>query len=95
MFYGIGPVCGKRYGIVGITQANLSDQFESIREKLFEVYWRGFVPKSAVKTKYEDFHTISFTYAGKLYRVVTSDETKVKEIYEKSDEIISDQIEKG
>lgn len=95
MFYGLGPVCGKHYYISGITEDNLDAHFDEIRSKMALIKWSGLVPKNAVKHTFEEFHTIVFEFGEKQYRVVTSDITKVNQIREKSDSIISDSIVKG
>lgn len=93
-FYGLGPVCGKHYYITNITEENLEEHFEEIRQKMKEITWRGLVPKHAVKKEYEDIHIIAFEYEGKEYRVKTSDKTKVKEIHNNA-KVLGEKVTKG
>lgn len=95
MYYGLGPVCGKHYYIADVTEETLDAYFDEIRKKMANVRWRGLIPKNAVKIEFEDFYTFEFEYQGKRYRVTTSDLTKVRQIREKSDRIISEHVVKG
>lgn len=95
MYYGLGPVCGQHYYITNITEANLELKFEEIRRKMSNIYWQGWIPKSAVTIEMEKYHSILFNYNGQQYSIVTADETKVKEIYEKSDAVLKDSIQEG
>lgn len=95
MYYGLGPVCGKHFYISNITESDYEKHLDEIRAKLREVHWRGFIPKKAVKVTPEDFHTFEFIYNGTTYRVTTSDKTKIKQIREKSDLILSETITQG
>lgn len=95
MFYGLGPVCGQHYYITNITEANLDTKFDEIRKKMANVYWQGWIPKNNVTITMEEFHSILFVFNGQQYSIVTSDETKIKEIYEKSDTVLSDTVQEG
>lgn len=95
MYYGLGPVCGQHYYISNITEANLESKFEEIRKKMSNIYWRGWIPKNNVSITMEKIHSIIFVFKGQQYSIVTTDETKIKEIYEKSDSILSDKVQEG
>lgn len=95
MYYGLGPVCGQHYYITNITEANLEAKFEEIRRKMANIYWRGWIPKNSVNITMEKIHTIIFAFKGQQYSIVTSDETKIKEIYTKSDNVLSDNMQEG
>lgn len=95
LFYGLGPTCGKYYGITGVTEENINANYDMIRLRLKEVTWKGLVPKKSVKIAMEDFITFDFIFNGKEYRVKTSDMTKIKQIRESSDEILREVDSKG
>lgn len=95
MYYGLGPICGQHYYITNVTEATLRDNFDSIRKLMANIKWRGWIPKNSVKITMEKIHTIVFQFNGSQYKVITSDETKVKEIYEKAEVIISDTVQEG
>lgn len=92
LYYGLGMICGKHYGISNVSEDNLDKKLEEIRAKLKSIKWVGLVPKKSVKVEEEYLYEIIFSYKGKDYRVVTSDETKVEEIKNKSDSIIDIKI---
>lgn len=91
-YYGLGPICGKHYYITNITEENIEQHFEDIRIKMADIVWRGLVPKKDTKVTTEDFHTIQFVFKDVLYKTVTSDKTKVEQIYTKSSKIVSDVV---
>lgn len=95
MFYGLGPVCGKHFYIADVSEEEFEARLDEIRKKMAEIRWRGFVPKKAVVITPEEFHTFEFVFQGKTYRVTTSDKTKIKQIREKSDYIISETVTQG
>lgn len=88
LYYGLGMVCGKHYGITNVSEENLEKKLEEIRSKLKKVKWVGLVPKKNVVIEDEISYEIIFEYKNKVYRVITTDETKVNEIKNKSDNIL-------
>lgn len=92
LLYGLGPECGKHHYKSSISKDNLEEALKYLRQSMAKEVWRGMIPKSAVTITPEKVHTIVFAYGGKPYRVTTSDQTKIKEMYEKADSIMSDEI---
>lgn len=49
LLYGIGPECGGHFHITTVSESELEQNMESIKEKMAQVKWTGWVIKSAVE----------------------------------------------
>lgn len=90
MYYGLGPVCGAHYYIIGITEKNLESKFEDIRKRMNGIKWKGLIPKNQVQLEHENLYVLEFMYNGQKYRTQTSDLTRLNEIRNKADKVISE-----
>lgn len=85
LLYGIGPVCGQHYHISPVSEEELENYMDEIRQKLASVKWEGWLPKNHIEMMEEKFYELIFKYQGKTYRVKTKDEGKVQKIKEKAE----------
>lgn len=49
LLYGIGPECGGHFHITAVSESELEQNMESIREKMAQVKWSGWIIKSAIE----------------------------------------------
>ena len=51
LLYGVGPICGQHFHINPLNSKEELDQaYNSIREKMAEITWQGWVIKSGIKS---------------------------------------------
>lgn len=104
LLFGIGPICGGHYHINPLnSEEELQERIEEIKQKLADVKWEGWIPKSQIvemtevkeekeeKVELKKEFLVIFKYEGKVYKTIT-DNKKLQKIRENSEIIELEKI---
>lgn len=76
LLYGIGPICGQHFYINPLgSQEELDAAIEELRDKMSQVKWEGWIPKSKIVNIEElpKTHDVVFKYGSKEYHTITDE----------------------